>query len=102
MLRRIEGVENVVQVLTRNAAPRVSHVELNPSAWRLFAQSMGADRELSTAGHCVKRIQEEIEQHLLDLLPIDGNERELSRKVFHDRDLPLIRFDLEKIDGRCD
>ena len=73
-----KGVENVLQVVGRDTASFVLDLQLHP--WRpacLREEARMDSYEAVAIGHRIQRIQQQIQQDLLELLTIKREEREL-------------------------
>ena len=70
MLGRVERIENVREIRRGDAMPCVADVDGDPLGLE-FGEGVGADGELSTLRQSVQCIDEQIQEHLPELLPVD-------------------------------
>src|SRR5262249_25083617 len=81
-LRGAEGIEQRAEALQRQSHTRIAHRQANIVALRL---SLGLDQQLPRSilhvRHRFQAIAEEIQNDLLELNPIAGDEREIIRKL---------------------
>src|SRR6266478_532933 len=80
-LRRVEGVENVLESLRRQSRTRISHPYEHAARVSLPAADEQLSRPVAGAAHCLDGIHDQIEDHLLQLYPVALNERQAVREV---------------------
>src|SRR5574340_1676489 len=75
-LGRIEGLEEAGQVVLLNADTRVGHVNLYPTL-PLPCAGFSSDTASSTVRHGMKRVDDDVYQHLADLCLITQHRRHI-------------------------
>lgn len=71
-------IENVLEMIGRDSASFVLDVQLHPRWVTPFRQETRMNPNNAVAiGHCIQSIQQQIQQHLFNLLAIEQEQREL-------------------------
>ena len=90
-----EGIKQFIHVPRRNTDARILNGELNPLMiiWHRCAQT-----QLAALRHGLDGIQQEVEHHLLHLLPVDRDRGQRS-KAFLDRDSSSLDLGFKELKG---
>ena len=75
-------IENVLEMIGRDTTSFILDLQLYPwGAAGLGQESRMNPNDAVAIGHCIQSIQEQIQQHLFDLLAIEQEQRKLRRQV---------------------
>ena len=94
-------VEDARQVVPGDARPGIAHLDVHAAALQVFARGVfhAADREPSAAGHEAQRVERQVEQHLLEAVPVGMNGDAMEAVDDLHFDARLLRQRQQKIVG---
>ena len=90
----VERLENVVQLLLRNAAAGVG--DADPDSVGRLTSGRG---ESAAAGHGLHGILDQVDQDLFDLAGVDAREFQLAGQLFLDVDAAILQFRAQEVEG---
>src|SRR6266446_6207256 len=91
-LGRIEGLKEVLVICWRQSRPRILHSDEHAVLPVLSRANQQPSRSLADAAHCFNGVDDQVEDHLLQLDPISLNERQALRELRLRRDAVLHHF----------
>ena len=86
-----ERVKDAFEIFWRNAASRIGDLDLNIGLSIGFDIRPRFDINLSVLLRSFNRIDQDVQEDLFDLLPIDRNGRQILRKIFNDMNMFFLR-----------
>ena len=88
-LRGVESLENALEMFRIDARPRIAHCYKDTSVWRCSVLINSSRVPHLNRAHCFDRVQDQVQDHLLQLNAIAVNGKESLRKPGSDRDAIL-------------